>query len=66
MGAFLDRVKIGMKNAQPPSDDDCAFDVRASVAKPGLVCTPGCAFRFKVRALLRWFVLGCVWIVSMD
>ena len=51
VGAFLDRVKTQVTKIQPPSDEDCSFDVRGSVAQRGLVCTPGCEFRFQLGDL---------------
>lgn len=51
VGAFLNRVKAQVTKIQPPSDEDCAFDVRGSVAQRGLICTPGCHFRFQLGDL---------------
>lgn len=51
----MERVQRGVTKLQPPSNEDCAFDVRASVAKRGLVCTDGCQFKYRVRLLGRTF-----------
>ena len=49
VGAFS-HVVGGIKSKFPPSDAQCVFDVRASVAKKEMVCTPveECSYQFKL------------------
>lgn len=49
VGAFS-HVVGGIKSRFPPSDAQCVFDVRASVAKKEMVCTPveECSYQFKL------------------
>jgi len=61
VGGFLEGVKTTVRDVQPPSDEECAFDVRTSVAQHRLVCHPSndCRFNFQVRFLV--VVLGRCW-----
>jgi hypothetical protein len=49
----VSHVVGGITSKFPPSDAQCVFDVRASVAKKEMVCTPvdECSYQFKLGDL---------------